>query len=54
MLEPEVLEYVPENRSSTLFGTCPPPTLETGAKLTGYEGALYWSDIGTLEAYRTA
>ena len=54
MLEPEVLEYVPENWSSTLFGTYPPPTLATGAKLTGYEGAFYWSDIGTLEACRTA
>ncbi len=38
VLEPEVLEYVPENRSSTLFGTYPPPTLATGAKLTAARG----------------
>ncbi len=54
MLKPEVLECAPENRSSASPGTCSPPTLATGAKLTGYEGAFYWSDIGTLEAYRNA
>jgi mannose-1-phosphate guanylyltransferase len=31
-----------------------PRLLAAGEKLAGYEGNFYWSDIGTLEAYRTA
>ena len=39
--------------------TCSSPrswvhTREQGEELAGYEGSFYWSDIGTLEAYRAA
>lgn len=54
VLEPEVLEYVPENRFFDFARDLFPRLLAAGATLTGYEGDYYWSDIGTLEAYRAA
>jgi mannose-1-phosphate guanylyltransferase len=54
VLEPEVLKYVPENTFFDFAKDLFPRLLEAGEKFTGYEGDFYWSDIGTLEAYRTA
>jgi NDP-sugar pyrophosphorylase family protein len=54
VLEPEVLDYVPENRPFDFALDLFPRLLAAGEKLAGYEGDFYWSDIGTLEAYRAA
>ena len=54
ILEPEVLEYVPENTFFDFAKDLFPRLLEAGEKFIGYQGDFYWSDIGTLEAYRTA
>jgi len=54
VLEPEVLEYVPENTFFDFAQDVFPRLLEAGEKFLGYEGDFYWSDIGNLEAYRVA
>ena len=55
VLEPEVLEeYVPEDTFFDFVEDVFPALLAAGEKVVGYEGAFYWSDIGTLDAYRAA
>jgi mannose-1-phosphate guanylyltransferase len=54
VLEPEVLEYIPDNTFFDFAKDVFPCLLEAGEKLVGYEGTFYWSDIGTLEAYKAA
>ncbi len=54
VLEPEVLEYIPENTFFDFAEDLFPRLLEAGEKIVGYEGDFYWSDIGTLGSYRTA
>lgn len=54
VLEPRVLEYVPEDRFFDFSGDVFPKLLEAGEKFVGYKGRFYWSDIGNLEAYRAA
>jgi mannose-1-phosphate guanylyltransferase len=54
VLEPEALEYVPENTFFDFAKDVFPRLLEAGEKFVGYEGDFYWSDVGTLETYRTA
>jgi len=54
VLEPEVLDYIPKDTFFDFAEDVFPRLLEARAKLAGYEGNFYWSDIGTLEAYRTA
>ena len=54
VLEPEVLGYIPENTFFDFAKDVFPRLLAAGEKLAGYEGSFYWSDIGTLEAYRAA
>ena len=55
VLEPEVLEeYVPEDTFFDFAEDVFPALLAAGEKVVGYEGDFYWSDIGTLESYRTA
>ena len=54
VLEPEVLGYIPENTFFDFAQDVFPRLLKAGEKLAGYEGEFYWSDIGTLESYRTA
>ena len=54
VLEPEVLGYVPENTFFDFARDVFPRLLEAGERIVGYEGDFYWSDIGTLEACRTA
>jgi mannose-1-phosphate guanylyltransferase len=54
VLEPGVLEYIPENTFFDFAKDVFPRMLAAGEQLAGYEGSFYWSDIGTLEAYRLA
>ncbi len=54
VLEPEALSYVPESTFFDFAKDVFPRLLEAGEKFVGYQGNFYWSDIGTLEAYRRA
>jgi NDP-sugar pyrophosphorylase family protein len=54
VLEPEVLEYIPDDTFFDFAEDVFPRLLEAGERLVGYEGDFYWSDIGTLESYRAA
>ena len=55
VLEPEVLDYIPESAFFDFAKDVFPRLLESGQKIVGYdEGDFYWSDIGTLESYRMA
>ncbi len=54
VFEPEVLEYIPEGTFFDFAKDVFPRLLEEGEKFVGCEGQFYWSDIGTLEAYRQA
>ena len=54
VLEPEVLDYIPENTFFDFANDVFPRLLAADERLAGYEGGFYWSDIGTLEAYRAA
>jgi mannose-1-phosphate guanylyltransferase len=54
VLEPEALEYIPEGEFYDFAQNVFPKFLEQGEKFVGYQGDFYWSDIGTLEAYRQA
>lgn len=54
VLEPEVLEFMPEGAFFDFAEDVFPRLLEAGEKFVGYEGDFYWSDIGNLEAYRAA
>jgi NDP-sugar pyrophosphorylase family protein len=55
VLEPEVLDYIPEGTFYDFAHDVFPRLLRAGERFVGYdEGDFYWSDIGTLEAYRQA
>ena len=54
VLEPEALGYIPEGTFFDFAKDVFPRLLEAGEKFVGYQGNFYWSDIGTLEAYRRA
>jgi mannose-1-phosphate guanylyltransferase len=54
VLEPGVLEYIPEDTFYDFAKDVFPRLLEAGEKFCGYEGEFYWSDIGNLAAYRQA
>lgn len=54
VLEPRALEYVPEDTFYDFAQDVFPRFLENGEKFVGYQGDFYWSDIGTLQAYRQA
>jgi mannose-1-phosphate guanylyltransferase len=54
VLEPRALEYVPEDAFFDFAKDVFPKFLENGERFFGYQGDFYWSDIGTLEAYRQA
>ncbi len=54
VLEPEVLEYVPEDTFFDFANDVFPRLLAAGERFVGYQGDFYWSDVGTLEAYRQA
>lgn len=54
VLEPEALQYIPEATFFDFANDLFPRLLAAGEKFVGYEGDFYWSDVGTLEAYRMA
>ena len=54
VFEPRALEYVPEDTFFDFAKDVFPRFLENGERFVGYQGDFYWSDIGTLEAYRQA
>ncbi len=54
LLEPEVLEYVPEERHYDFSKDLYPTLLSEGKLLCGYVADGYWTDIGSLEQYHVA
>ena len=54
ILEPEVLEYLPENQESDFSKELFPLLLERGEPMYGYVASGYWCDVGHLDAYREA
>ena len=54
MLEPHALSYIPENTFFDFARDVFPRFLEAKERFFGYQGNFYWSDIGTLKAYRQA
>ncbi|QIN81588.1 NTP transferase domain-containing protein [Rubrobacter tropicus] len=54
VLEPRALDYVPAETFFDFAKDVFPKFLENGERFVGYQGDFYWSDIGTLEAYRQA
>ena len=54
VLEPRALDYVPKDTFFDFAKDVFPKFLENGERFVGYQGDFYWSDIGTLEAYRQA
>ena len=51
IVEPDVLDYVPQGRSSTFERELFPLLLERGHSVYGYPSDAYWIDIGTPEKY---
>ena len=54
VLEPRALEYIPKDIFFDFARDVFPKFLENEERFVGYQGDFYWSDIGTLEAYRQA
>lgn len=54
VFEPDVFSYIPADTFSDFARDVFPRLLDNGERFVGYEGNFYWSDIGTLEAYREA
>ncbi len=54
ILDPSVLEYLPENQESDFSKDLFPLLLEKGEPMFGYVASGYWCDVGHLEAYREA
>jgi mannose-1-phosphate guanylyltransferase/phosphomannomutase len=51
VLEPSVLDYIPEGRPVDFSGEVFPALLAKGLPVYGYVADGYWEDVGTLEAY---
>ncbi len=54
VFEPRALDYAPEDTFFDFAQDVFPKLLENGESFVGYQGNFYWSDIGTLQAYRQA
>jgi mannose-1-phosphate guanylyltransferase len=55
VLEPEVLDYIPEGTLFDFAKDLFPALIAAGERVAGYDaGGFYWSDIGTLSAYKEA
>ncbi|MDJ0742695.1 MAG: mannose-1-phosphate guanyltransferase [Xenococcaceae cyanobacterium MO_167.B27] len=54
ILEPEVLDYLPDNEESDFSKDLFPLLLEKQEPMYGYIAEGYWCDVGHLEAYRDA
>jgi mannose-1-phosphate guanylyltransferase / phosphomannomutase len=51
VLEPSVLDFIPEGRPADFSGEVFPALLAAGKPVYGYVAGGYWEDVGTLEAY---
>ncbi|MGB3634852.1 MAG: NDP-sugar synthase [Rubrobacteraceae bacterium] len=54
VFEPRALDYIPEDTFFDFARDVFPQFLENDERFVGYQGDFYWSDIGTLQAYREA
>jgi mannose-1-phosphate guanylyltransferase len=54
VFEPRALDYIPEATFFDFAEDVFPKFLEQGERFVGYQEDFYWSDIGTLAAYRQA
>ena len=54
VLEPRALDYIPEDSFFDFAQDVFPQFLENSERFVGYQEDFYWSDIGTLQAYRQA
>jgi mannose-1-phosphate guanylyltransferase len=54
VFEPRALDYIPEGTFFDFAEDVFPKLLENGERFVGYQEDFYWSDIGTLGAYRQA
>ncbi|MBV9455004.1 MAG: NDP-sugar synthase [Rubrobacter sp.] len=54
VFEPRVLSYIPQATFYDFARDVFPRLLEAKERFVGYQGNFYWSDMGTLEAYRQA
>ncbi len=54
ILEPSVLDYLPENTESDFSQDLFPLLLAKGEPMYGYVADGYWCDVGHLDAYREA
>ena len=54
ILDPSVLDYLPENTESDFSKDLFPLLLEKGEPMYGYVADGYWCDVGHLDAYREA
>ena len=54
ILEPEVLDYLPDNEESDFSKDLFPLLLAKGEPIYGYIAEGYWCDVGHLDAYREA
>ncbi len=54
ILEPEVLDYLPEAEPTDFSNDLFPLLLQHGEPLYGYIAEGYWCDIGSLDTYREA
>ncbi len=52
VVEPSVLDHIPDETMVDWSKDVFPRLLEAGAPLFGYVSAGYWEDVGTLDAYR--
>ena len=51
VLEPEIFDYIAEDRPVDFSEEVFPTLLEAGRPLFGYVADGYWEDVGTLDAY---
>ena len=54
VLEPEIFDYIPPDRSVDFSSEVFPAILEDGKPLFGAVAEGYWEDVGTLDAYQRA
>lgn len=54
ILEPEILNYLPEGEKTDFSGDLFPLLLEKGEPMYGYVAEGYWCDVGSLDTYRQA
>ncbi|MGQ9869890.1 sugar phosphate nucleotidyltransferase [Leptodesmis sp.] len=54
ILEPEVLDYLPENQETDFSKDLFPQLLAEGEPMYGYIAEGYWCDVGHLDVYREA